>query len=147
MSYTINSIIALTLLSGCGHIISSRLPEIDTYLQRFQEYTGGDTDHVGFSVRPLSDSLLGQYRITDDNKNIYFNSLYWSDLSSVEKEFLVYHEVLHYYKKRHVEGYLADGCPAHIMAPYLPIQECLETHYDLYTNQVKAYAPLREVTP
>jgi hypothetical protein len=119
------------------------------YIERFQVYTkipvpstviafsdrlSADTEKAGTCIRYTNS--IGNYNRIDINETV------WKELTDLEKEQLVFHELGHcvIMRKGHIDAVLANGCPQSLMSTKLfgrsKIYSCYDEYHGYYIEEL-----------
>ena len=142
----------LFILSYIAIFFTFTPPTTDTNSVEFQPYIDKFENHTGIEVTvPISfteyspDNILGVCYVRITSKDITINKELWHKISSLHREFLIYHELVHCQCKQmtHIEGYLDNGCPKSMIHPKMMTWHCLANNYDYYINDMKQLCGVR----
>jgi hypothetical protein len=119
-------------------------PELDYYFDWFSLVTQKEVGIRGAITEsmfpafvppwsPKGSEIIGMCHplvLSDLSQEVQFNARYWDSASENERFLLVFHELGHCRCYLfHDATLLEDGCPASLMSPYLPPQECADAHF------------------
>lgn len=113
--------------------------ELAPYMASYSEYTGVRYGKYGISfidekeLDQEDEQVLGFAYAND--LTCYLVKQRWNEITDIEKEFLVYHELEHLRGVGHNDKTLKDGCPYDIMSTNSS-PECYEKHYVYYLKKL-----------
>jgi hypothetical protein len=142
--------LATLALSGCGPVGLKVDPEFAPYVQKFIQ---GAIDHnrVEFVQYLLVDFvpeipssqrgyvILGECDgMETPHREVHISKVEWIDLSPIEQEELIYHELGHCVLDReHTTDMFSNGMPVSMMYPYMNVLDpWYVSHKDYYWNEM-----------
>lgn len=120
-------------------------PELERYRGYVHELSDGKLGNKDFSIGfiEMPDkqyNLLGRCTLVlkDFNKEIDIVAIHWLFMDQKRRILLTAHEYKHcecnqYY---HKNTKLKDGCPSSYFNEYLPDEDCVEAHWDMYLEEI-----------
>lgn len=107
-------------------------------------------------------STIGICTLSEKWHEIDLDTVFWKKHSEIERKFLTFHELTHCFCNRDHDfgngqmytplgwfatlipfrkdykstGYFKDGCPMSIMAPVIATEDCLESYYEYYIDEM-----------
>lgn len=134
----------LLLLCACGRA-PVQDPAFIPYLIAFEEQYRGfgvttTTIDIEFYPTLAKQNELGECELHQDK--IEISRQYWSNLSDISKQNLIYHELGHcIFNRVHVDTTYLDGCPTSIMNTYLLTDNCFLAHKDALLAELPFQTP------
>lgn len=112
--------------------------ELLPYVEKFEERYKIQVTGMYIQFRTLAGARVGQCTIKSNGyKIIEIDPGAWEFKSEIDKISLMFHELGHCFLYQNHRNYLLnDNCPGSIMDEYVVSRECLDKHFDYYTDEL-----------
>lgn len=130
---------------GGGREFNTTNPIFKEYIGRFENSYGSKISDIPLNLKTLPSGIAGYcIEYSSGTKEIVFDSTYWSGITDLEKEELVFHELGHcQLNKDHKDGFIdlnGNNCKSSIMNSFVfteyEVNTCYITNHDYYIDEL-----------
>lgn len=113
--------------------------ELKQYVYRFEDLTKRPVTYSVRLAKYKDSSVVGTCYVLGSVRWVRINTLTWYDMHPLEREMLVFHELMHCTCNIDHDSrmFKRTFCPRSIMYPYTLGVHCIRTHYNHYITELK----------